>query len=287
MKILLTGANGQLGKSFQERVPKEFELIALGSKELDITDLKQISKVFDEHNPDFVANAAAYTAVDQAEKEPDEARNINALGVKYLAEICAIKNIKLIHVSTDYVFDGTSNLPYSEDTDINPINIYGKTKAEGEQAVVRSGADYVILRTAWVFSEHGSNFLKTMMRLGADNEKLNIVSDQMGCPTYAGDITDAIITVIKAGHKKNEILHYGGDQSTSWAGFAKFIFDTAFNEGKLPHKVDVRFIKTEEYPTPAARPKNSILNSKKIIDGYGIRASNWQSAVKTIIKNHY
>ena len=287
MKILLTGANGQLGKSFQDRVPKEIELIALSSKELDITAPNQIETLMKDHRPDYVVNAAAYTAVDLAETEVDKAREVNALGVRYLSEACHKNNTKLIHISTDYVFDGTSNFPYSEDMDLSPINVYGRTKLEGEQAIIRSGVDYVILRTAWVFSEYGSNFLKTMMKLGAEKEKLGVVSDQMGCPTYAGDIAEAIISIIKAGHKKNEILHFGGDQSTSWADFAKFIFKAAHDQGKLDHKVEVNFIRTIEYPTPAARPKNSILNSKKIKSLYGINASNWQEAVLDIIKKHY
>lgn len=288
MKVLLTGAGGQLGKSIIDRAPKDWQLIALGSDELDITKPAQIDKQFDLHKPDVVINAAAYTAVDHAESDEIKARAINGGALKYLASKCTDLDVLLVHISTDYVFDGRANLPYRETDAINPINIYGKTKAEGEQAVIRSDARYIIIRTSWVFSEYGNNFLKTMMRLGSERDTLNVVSDQMGAPTYAGDIAAVIIKLLaKNNGPINEVYHYCGDQITSWSDFAKFIFDSAFENGKLPYQVLVHNISTEAFDAAAERPKNSVLNCKKIKDFSGINLSDWQGAVRKIIIDHY
>lgn len=288
MKVLLTGAAGQLGKSIIDRAPKNWELIALRSDELDITKPGQIDKQFDMHKPDVVINTAAYTAVDHAESDEIKAREINGRALKYLTAKCVELDAFLVHISTDYVFDGRASLPYRETDPINPLNIYGKTKAEGEQVVMRSGARYMIIRTSWVFSEYGNNFLKSMMRLGSERDNLNVVSDQMGAPTYAGDIATVIIELLGRKTKPtNEIYHYCGDQITSWADFAKFIFDSAFESGKLPYQVLVNNITTEAFDAAAARPKNSVLDCRKIKDFNDISLSDWQGAVRKIINDHY
>ncbi len=288
MKVIITGANGQLGTSLQEHVPGDVEVVALGSDEFDITSDRKIEEIFKTHKPDVVINTAAYTSVDKAEVEEERAREVNALAVKKLAAACRDNNVFLVHISTDYVFDGLASLPYKEADPINPINIYGKTKAEGEQAIIRSGAKYAIIRTSWVFSEFGTNFLKTMMRFGETKDRLNIVSDQMGAPTYAGDIADVIYTILqKQDTIDHEIFHFTGDQITSWADYAKFIFKTAFEADKIPRRVFVKGISADEYPTAAKRPKNSVMDCKKIKDLCDINASDWQSAVKKIITEKY
>lgn len=286
MKVLLTGANGQVGRSLQARTPSDIDLIALGSDKLNITSISSINSAFSEFQPDVVINAAAYTAVDKAEVEEDDARAVNALGPKLLAQACKDNGAFFVHISTDYVFDGEGNLPYKETDPVNPINIYGKSKAEGEQAIIRIDMHYAIIRTSWVFSEYGKNFLKTMMQLGTERTRLNIVADQMGAPTYAGDIADAIYAIINNKDKfRQEIFHYTGDQITSWMDFAKYIFKIAYESGKLQNRVFVKGITSEEYPTASKRPKNSVLDCKKIKDLCDINASNWQAAVIKIIKS--
>ncbi|MBL4603538.1 MAG: dTDP-4-dehydrorhamnose reductase [Emcibacteraceae bacterium] len=287
MRVLLTGAGGQLGLSIQDRVPKNWQLSALTSADLDITDPVQIDHVFKTFKPEIVINAAAFTAVDKAEEDEITARSVNALAVKNLAIKCEKTKAFLIHISTDYVFDGRSIMPYRETDILNPISIYGKTKAEGEQAIIRSGVSYAIIRTSWVFSEYGNNFFKTMMRLGKDRESLDIVDDQIGAPTYAGDIADAIIAIARDKNKiKCEIFHYCGDQITTWADFAKYIFTHAFEAEKINHTVVINGISTEQFAAAAPRPKNSVLDCEKIKNSCAIKLSDWQNAVKIIINNH-
>lgn len=286
MKVLITGANGQVGRSLQARVPAGIELVALNSQELNITSEASIAQAFNVYKPDVLINAAAYTAVDKAEVEEDAARAVNALGPKLLAETCNKNGAFFVHISTDYVFDGEASLPYKETDPINPINAYGRSKAEGEQAVMRSDVQFAILRTSWVFSEYGKNFLKTMLQLGAQKARLNIVSDQMGAPTYAGHIAEAIFTIIKKRDKiEHEIFHFSGNHITSWMDFAKYIFKIAYESGKLKNRVFVKGITSDEYPTASKRPKNSVMDCKKIKDLCGINASDWQAAVKEVVEN--
>jgi len=288
MKVLLTGAGGQLGLSLQDRAPKDWQLTALTSDEFDITKADQIEQIFAEYSPDVVINAAAYTAVDHAEIDEQNARAVNATAVKNLAVKCAQTAAFLVHISTDYVFDGSSSLPYKESDPLSPLNIYGKTKAEGEQTIIRSGANFAIIRTSWVFSEYGNNFLKSMMQLGKDREELKIVSDQMGAPTYAGDIAEVIIKLVARKNKINhDFFHFCGNQITSWADYATFIFRIANEQGKMSSGVSVEGISTEEYDAAASRPKNSVLDCKKIKELCDISLSDWQGAVKKIINDHY
>lgn len=283
MKVLLTGCDGQLGRCFLDRAPQEWDIKATNRKTLDIASKQDIATIFSHFKPDIVVNAAAYTAVDKAEGDQDTAYAINALGVKYLAENCALSGAFMVHVSTDYVFDGSAAEPYREGDAISPNSIYGKTKAEGEAFVCESGANYVTLRTSWVFSEYGNNFVKTMLRLGQERTELGVVADQFGGPTYAGDLAAVIIVIIKqyneTGVVAQGLYHYCGSPMTTWAGFAKEIFEQAEAQALVPHKVQVNEITTADYPTPAARPAYSMLNCEKIMREFNVAMSDWRNKI--------
>lgn len=283
MKVLLAGCDGQLGRCFLDRAPKAWKILATDYKDLDITSQVSVAAVFADFKPDIVVNAAAYTAVDNAEEDCDSAYAINALGAKYLADGCGQSGALMVHVSTDYVFDGSATEPYKEGDAISPNSVYGKTKAEGEAFVCESGAKYVTLRTSWVFSEYGNNFVKTMLRLGQERTELGVVADQFGGPTYAGDLAAAIITIIKqyneTGVVAQGLYHYCGSPMTTWAGFAKEIFEQAEAQALVPHKVQVNEITTADYPTPAARPAYSMLNCEKIMREFNVAMSDWRNKI--------
>lgn len=287
MNILLTGANGQLGRCVQDVFSATAHRVtAVDRRALDIADSAAVKAAVDQYQPDVIINAAAYTAVDKAESEPDEARAINSLAPGILA--AAAKNVgaKLIHVSTDYVFDGGANIPYRETDLVNPQGIYGITKLDGERAVQENCETFFILRTAWVFSEYGNNFLKTMLRLGAERSELGVVADQIGCPTYAGDIAQACLAIVDGfadGNERYGIYHYVGNGAVSWHGFALYIFEEARRQGVLSAFPKVNAIGTEDYPTPAKRPAYSVLDNRKIACDYGVVASDWRSAVKRVV----
>lgn len=282
MRVLLTGANGQLGSCFQDRLPHGWTLWATDNSELDITDRDAVSLAVAEFSPDVILNAAAYTAVDKAEEDHIKAVCVNKNGPENLALAAERNSCLLIHISTDYVFDGQAIKPYAEDDHTNPLSVYGQTKLDGELAVINANPQAIIVRTAWVFSEYGNNFVKTMIRLGKERNSLSVVSDQFGCPTYAGDIASAIITLIKI-KAEGGIYHFCGDKSVPWSDFAKMIFAIAFKENVIKSIPLVEEITTEQYPTPAKRPKYSILNCSKI-NGLGIQLSDWEKALFNIIK---
>ncbi|UEM38244.1 dTDP-4-dehydrorhamnose reductase [Pectobacterium aquaticum] len=281
MKILLTGANGQLGRCFQDRLPTEWEILATDTAELDITDLARVEEIVKDFQPDAIVNAAAYTAVDKAESEPELAEKINVTGPENLAIAASKQGIRLVHVSTDYVFDGNATEPYHEDSATNPLSVYGKTKLAGEQAVTQAAPETIIVRTAWVFSEYGNNFVKTMLRLAKERDTLSIVNDQRGCPTYAGDIAQAIIALLQQ-QAAGGIYHYTGDKEVSWFEFAQAIFTVAVQKAVLSKAPTLTPITTAQYPTPAHRPAYSTLAGDKI-KGLGITLSDWQSALSTTI----
>lgn len=236
-KILVTGANGQVGHCLTQKLSGKVELLAADSKMLDITQRQAVFDMVQAFSPDVVINAAAYTAVDKAESEAALAHAVNAEGAKHLAQAAQSVGAALLHISTDYVFDGTKDSPYHENDSTNPQSVYGETKLAGEQAVMSYCERSIILRTAWVFGEHGNNFVKTMLRLGAERDELGIVSDQRGAPTYAGDIADALITVtekIVSGQSVDYgIYHYSGTPYASWYEFAQAIFTQAASQGIL------------------------------------------------------
>lgn len=283
MKVLLTGANGQLGRCFIDRVPTGWEVLATDSDTLDITDLEKVKETVLAFQPDVIVNAAAYTAVDKAENDREMAKLINEQGPSNLALVAKAANCRLVHVSTDYVFDGQADSPYLESDVTNPLGVYGKTKLDGEIAVTAIQPEAIIIRTAWVFSEYGSNFVKTMLRLAKDHEVLNIVADQRGCPTYAGDIAIAILDLLEV-DAEGGIYHFCGDKDVAWNEFAEFIFTSAVEQGVLTHSPKVNAITSEQYPTPAQRPKFSLLNCEKI-KAYGITLSLWQERVSAVVKS--
>ena len=285
MKILVLGSMGQLGRCLADNLvdPKN-EVIFLAREEIDITDMKLVKQKITIIHPDLVINAAAYTAVDRSEEDQDLADLVNHLAVNNIANICSKIKCWLIHISTDYVFKGNSKIPYSEKDHPNPQNVYGNTKLRGELAIQSSGCKYLIIRTAWVFSEYGNNFLKTMLQLGKKNN-LDIVDDQIGSPTYAQDIARTIAEIIS---KKNfnqissGIYHYCGNSSCSWHDFAMVIFKEAKVKNlSVPNLV--HSVKTRDYPTLAKRPAFSILDCKKIKQDFNIDQSDWRSGVAKAI----
>ncbi|MBN3132405.1 MULTISPECIES: dTDP-4-dehydrorhamnose reductase [Pectobacterium] len=281
MKILLTGANGQLGRCFQDRLPAEWEILATDSAELDITNLEHVERTVKQFKPDAIVNAAAYTAVDKAESEPELAAKINVTGPENLAIVASKQGIRLVHVSTDYVFDGNATEPYREDSVTNPLSVYGKTKLAGEQAVAKASSEAIIVRTAWVFSEYGNNFVKTMLRLGKERDALSIVGDQRGCPTYAGDLAQAIISLLDK-NAEGGIYHYCGDEEVSWYEFAEEIFKFAVQNSVLSKAPTLASITTQQYPTPAHRPVYSSLSGEKL-KKQGVNFSGWRVALEKIV----
>lgn len=280
MKILLSGGNGQLAKSFLSVDDKSHNVLAKNSIELNISSYSNVKENILKYKPDIIINAAAYTAVDKAESEPENAAAVNSIGPQNLAIAAKEVGARLIHVSTDYVFDGDGNVPYLESDPVNPLGVYGQTKLAGELLVRSILPDAIILRTAWVFSEYGNNFVKTMLRLAGERNELGIVADQIGCPTYAGDIASAIYSLIEK-NAPGGIYHYCGDEKISWAGFAEAIFDYATQAGKLASKPIINHIDTSSYPTPAKRPVYSVLSTKKIESYYP--PSDWKVALKQVI----
>ncbi|MDE8742013.1 dTDP-4-dehydrorhamnose reductase [Pectobacterium polaris] len=281
MRILLTGANGQLGRCFQDRLPAEWEILATDSAELDITEIEHVERTVKQFKPDAIVNAAAYTAVDKAESEPELAAKINVTGPENLAIVASKQGIRLVHVSTDYVFDGNATEPYREDSATNPLSVYGKTKLAGEQAVAKASYEAIIVRTAWVFSEYGNNFVKTMLRLAKERDTLSIVNDQRGCPTYAGDLAQAIISLLEK-NAEGGIYHYCGDKEVSWYEFAEEIFNIAEQKNIISSVPTLSAISTGEYITPAKRPKYSSLDCLKI-KKLDINLSNWLKNTSAII----
>ena len=295
MRILVTGKNGQLGKSINKIVntgngknnyQQDNEFIFVGREEIDLSSESDINRYFDSNNKfDIIINCAAYTAVDKAEKEQELANQVNHLAVKQLANIANEQKAKLVHVSTDYVFDGTGGKPYKETDKINPINVYGKTKLAGEKTLQEiMPTDAIIIRTSWVYSEYGNNFVNTMLRLGKERDELNVVSDQIGSPTYANDLAVAILEIIdnkdyQDKKQPTEIYHYSNKGRVSWYDFAKEIFKIAEVDCK------VNSITTQQHPTPAQRPRNTLMDKEKIIEKFGIKTPYWKEALCSCIKN--
>ena len=286
MRILITGCNGQVGKCLVHQLKEKVELLAVGREELDIKRRDDVMTMVFDFKPDFIINAAAFTAVDRAEEEFELAYAVNCDGPKFLAEASASIGAVILHISTDYVFSGNKKGLYLEDEITKPMSIYGKSKLAGEQAIIEYNKKHIILRTAWVFSEHGKNFVKTMMCLAKDKDALNIVSDQYGGPTYAGDIAHALVSVINFLWSKSEqqyygIYHFCGEPHVNWFDFAKAIFSEAEAQSLLAMP-KLTPIPTAMYPTSAVRPANSKLDCSKIYKTFGIKPSNWNFALKDI-----
>ena len=292
MRILVTGKNGQLGQSINKIVntgngknnyQQDNEFIFVGREELDLSKKESIASYFDNNNFDVIINCGAYTAVDRAEEEQNLTNQVNHLAIKQLAGIAKEQKAKLIHISTDYVFDGTGSKPYKETDKTNPINVYGKTKLAGEKALQEiMPTNAMIIRTSWVYSEYGNNFVKTMLRLGKERNEINVVSDQIGSPTYATDLAKAILKIIdnrdyQDKDKATEIYHHSNKGEISWYDFTKEIFKLA----KIDCKVSP--ITTEQYPTPAKRSRNTLMSKDKIIEEFSVEILDWKKSLEACI----
>lgn len=283
MKILVTGGNGQLGSSLK-RFAGNFPNLSFyftDIEDFDITSPVQVKNVLQKTRFSHIINCAAYTAVDKAEKEPEKARLINVNAVNNLAEISQKHKIKLIHISTDYVFDGSQNRPYTESDIANPKNMYGLTKFEGEKAALENCDQSIVIRTSWLYSEYGSNFLKTILQLKEDRPQIKVVCDQIGTPTYAGDLAEAILNIIagKRSFLKPEIYHYSNEGVASWYDFADEIIRLTGSD------CEILPITTEQYPLPASRPYYSLLSKTKIKDDFGLSIPHWKKSLKRCLTN--
>jgi dTDP-4-dehydrorhamnose reductase len=289
MKLLVLGAGGQVGHELRRLAwPADYRVAAFDRAGVDITQGEAVAAAFDCERPDIVINAAAYTAVDRAESEPDIAWAGNCAGPGHLAAACRAAGIPLIHISTDYVFDGSKQGPYREDDPVNPLGVYGHSKEAGDRAVREALPEHVILRTAWVYSAHGHNFVKTMLRVAAERPVLRVVADQIGSPTSAGDIAGAIAAIVRrvaAGDRRWGTYHFAGGGAVTWHGFAEAIFElAALWRGAAPK---VEAITTADYPTPARRPANSVLDCRHIGEAFGIAPRPWREALAEVIGELY
>lgn len=281
MVVLVTGSGGQLGQSLQfvAKNHPEIDFVFCDSKKLDITDKLNVDAVFNETQPDFCINAAAYTAVDKAESDAEKTNLINVVGCENLASICKKLDVVLIHVSTDFVFDGSKKSAYSELDIPNPTGIYGQTKLDGEQAIEKIWYKHLIIRTSWVYSPFGNNFLKTMLRLASERASLSVVNDQIGTPTNAIDLAAAILKIIATLDTKKTsfgIYNFSNEGQCSWFDFAKKIFEM--------HNIsiDLKAIPTSEFPTPAKRPKFSVLDKAKIKANFDIKIKSWEESLSQL-----
>lgn len=288
MDVLLLGKNGQVGHEIRRAVQPLGEVTAVGRAEVDLTQPEQIRLAVRETRPDVVINAAAYTDVDGAEEEPSRARSANVKGPRVLAEASRDVGAWLVHYSTDYVFDGTNETPYTEDDQPDPINVYGQTKYEGEKAVREEGGKALILRTSWVYSDRRSNFFRTMLRLAeecrqGEHDRLTVVDDQIGNPTWAGWIAEATAKIVRTLQEKDQgknleaTYHLASTGQTSWCGFAQRIFSQfGYDE------IEVKPVPTTEYPTPAMRPKYAVLDTTRLQETFGLTPPTWKEQIAAL-----
>lgn len=276
--ILVTGANGQLGSEI--KYLSKFHNINFtftDIEELDITSMDEIEGFFSSQEFGYIINCAAYTAVDKAEEEKEEADLANHIAVKNLAVMSSKFNAKLIHISTDFVFDGSSSIPFTEEDKTNPVSVYGKTKLAGEKAVLKHGSEVIIIRTSWLYSSFGNNFVKTMIGLTKKRNSIGIVFDQLGTPTYARDLAEAILNIINSQDFLTGVYHYSNEGVASWYDFTKAIVEIA------GIKCSIDPIETYQYPTPAKRPAYSILNKAKIKKAYNMEIPYWKTSLEKCI----
>lgn len=282
MVVLVTGAKGQLGQSLQFIAPNypEIHFVFCSSSDLDITDIQNCQEVFSEIKPNYCINAAAYTAVDKAESEPEKANLINVVGAKNLAETCKEHNTILLHISTDFVFDGEKKVPYTEEDIPNPTGVYGQTKLDGEKAIQGVLESYYIIRTSWVYSQFGNNFMKTMLRLASERDSISVVNDQVGTPTNAVDLAKCLVKIITSSpHLPTPnfgIYNFSNEGHCSWYDFAQKIFE--INN----ITINLQAIPTSSFPTPAKRPSYSVLDKTKIKAVFGIEIKNWGESLQQI-----
>ena len=283
MKILITGSNGQLGSEFRslENKYRDYQFTFTDIEELDLTDFKAVHSFFDKNTFDYCVNCAGYTAVDKAEDEPDKAFLLNEYAIENLAKECAVNKVRLIHISTDYVFDGNATRPYMEDDPVSPESVYGLSKLKGEEAVLKYSSDAIIIRTAWLCSRFGKNFVKTILRLGSEKNELNVVDDQIGSPTFTQDLANAILEITNSFENRNtnEIYHYSCEGTISWFIFAKAIIEIA------GLTCEIKPVNTNEYPTKAKRPVYSVLDKGKIKNAFGLIIPDWKSSLLKLIQD--
>lgn len=292
LNVLVTGSNGQLGSEIKELTSANDTFFFTDRATLDISNPKTINEFINANSIDTIINCAAYTAVDKAESDAEMADTINHLALKYLAEIAKEKNIKLIHISTDYVFDGKNHMPYTENDQTNPQSVYGQTKLDGEKAMQEVNPhNSLIIRTSWVYSSYGANFVKTMLRLGKEKESLGVIYDQVGTPTYARDLAQAILDILpKIKNERVEIYNYSNEGVTSWYDFAKEIMRMSKADmcrersEEMPLGCQINPIETKEYPTSAKRPNYSLLNKAKIKTEFNITIPYWKDSLDDCLK---
>ncbi|MBB5723622.1 dTDP-4-dehydrorhamnose reductase [Loktanella ponticola] len=281
MRVLVFGENGQVATSLRKRAG-DIDVICLGRDQADLGAPDMLRAAIEATDADVIINAAAYTAVDKAETDSDQAEQVNHLAVGTMARAAAKRGIPFLHISTDYVFPGDGDQPWQPDDETGALGVYGATKRRGEEAIEMAGGVYAVLRTSWVVSSTGNNFVKTMLRLGADRDVLTIIDDQTGGPTAADDIADALLTMARAyadGRKDSGIYHFSGAPDCTWAGFAAEIFDQA------GITCEITPIPTTDYPTPAARPLNSRLDCSTLETDFGIKRPDWRKSLVTIVKD--
>ena len=279
-KIIVTGSNGQLGKELQRicNTLKGFEFTFLSRSDMPINQFELVRHIFNTIKPDYCINCAAYTAVDKAEEEKDLAFEINGESVGVLAAICLENESRFIHISSDYVFDGQGQKPYLETDETSPVNTYGASKLKGEEEAFKFNPESLIIRTSWVYSEFGKNFVKTMLRIMADKNSISVVNDQFGSPTYAADLAGAIFSILQYSDWKPGIYHFSNEGVISWYDFAVAIKEIAGKE------TQINAISTPEFPTPAKRPAYSVLNKNKIQERFGIQLKDWKISLESCIQ---
>ena len=278
MKVLITGSNGQLGSEILQLVDKheQFEFIFKDLPDLDISNEASVNNFILENNINIVVNCAAFTAVDSAEDNIETANRVNTIGVYNLVNALEKVNGKLIHISTDYVFDGNQSFPYKETDSVSPIGVYGKTKRDGELFVINSSIDSILIRTSWLYSSYGNNFVKTMLRLGSEKDSLNVISDQIGSPTYARDLAKTCFEILSSTGRideKGKVYHYSNEGVASWYDFAVSIMELAGSN------CEIKAIQTKDYPTRAKRPNYSVLNKTKIKEDFKIKIPHWRMSL--------
>ncbi len=285
MRVLITGSNGQLGSEIRELAAnyRKLDFVFKDLPDLNICNFNLLQSFIIDNNINAVINCAAYTAVDRAEEDAETAEQVNSMGVDNLVNALQAVNGKLIHISTDYVFDGNHFLPYKESDPVSPIGVYGKTKRVGELAVINSAIDSIVIRTSWLYSSYGNNFVKTMLRLGSDKENLEVIFDQVGTPTYASDLAKTCLEILCGDCSENiskngKLYHYSNEGVTSWYDFAKAIMEL----GSIDCKV--RPIETKDYPTPAKRPHFSVLNKTKIKKDFNIEIPYWRDSLEKCVE---
>ena len=286
--ICITGASGQLGLHIQDQlIKKNYQYIAVERSQLDISDAKEVQHFFKNLDLTLLINTAAYTNVDQAEKNAQEAYAVNEKGIQHLSDICNLYDAPMVHISTDYVFNGMSHEPYQPNDETDPLNIYGQSKLAGEKVLINNANKFLLLRTSWVFSEYGKNFFKTILNLAKKNTHLRIVSDQFGNPTYAGDIAEALVSAIPnilLNQNINQVYHYGGHETCTWYEFATEICKEALLRKIIFKMPDIIPVPTSEFISKANRPQYSVLDSSIFCSNFNLSKSNWKLAIKKILK---